>query len=75
MFQHLKCGACGSSRLLRIPTTPGDHSHITTGARLLHTIGIDKYVCTECGKVEEWVGSAVDLRLLSADLDRAPDNG
>jgi DNA-directed RNA polymerase subunit RPC12/RpoP len=74
MLERTKCGACGSHRLLRIPTTPGDHSHITTGARLLHTIAVDKYVCIECGRVDEWVGSDADLKHLRAEFDRAEDD-
>ena len=71
MMKPTQCGACDSRRLMRIPTSPGEHSHITTGARVLHTITIDRYVCIECGRVEEWIGSDADLEHLRREFDRA----
>ena len=59
-----KCGKCGSASSLRIPGTPGDHSHIVVGERLMHTIVVTKYVCTDCGYIEEWVGDPDDLKRL-----------
>ena len=73
MLKPIQCGACDSRRLMRIPTTPGEHSHITTGARVLHTITIDRYVCIECGRVEEWVASEVDLKHLREEFERGED--
>src|SRR5437868_6356667 len=54
---HDRCGKCGSHDLLRVPTTPGDHSHIVSGDRFLRNVAADKYVCTDCGYVEEWVNN------------------
>ena len=46
---HERCGKCGSHDLLRVPSTPGDHSHIVSGDRRLRNVAVDKYVCTDCG--------------------------
>ena len=68
MHQHEHCAACRSRDLLRVPTTPGDHSHIVVGDRLLHLIRVDKYVCTDCGRIEEWVNDTEELRKLKEYL-------
>lgn len=62
------CGRCGSQDLLEIPVTPGDHSHIVLGDNRLRTVPVTKYVCTDCGCVEEWVNSREDLRRLKAEI-------
>src|SRR4051812_44819872 len=70
MHHHQACGRCGSADLLEVPTTPGDHSHIVLGDNLLHTVRVSKYVCTDCGCVEEWVNSAQDLKRLNEEYHR-----
>lgn len=74
---HAKCDSCGSVNLLAVPATPGDHSHIAVGERLLHPIAVRKYVCADCGRIEEWVNDAADLERLRAELRRrgAGENG
>jgi hypothetical protein len=52
--------------LLRVPPTPGNHSHIVTGDRLLHTVNTATYVCTDCGHVEQWINSKAELASLKA---------
>jgi hypothetical protein len=47
-----------------VPPTPGDHSRIVTGERLLHTVSTATYVCTDCGRVEQWVNSKEELTQL-----------
>ena len=64
---HAECGKCGSHELLEVPMTPGDHSHIVLGDNLLHTVPVTKYVCTDCGHIEEWVNSARDLARLKGE--------
>jgi hypothetical protein len=61
---HDQCRRCGSFELLCVPATPGDHSHIVAGDRLLHNVTITSYVCTDCGNVEQWVNGSDDLRRL-----------
>jgi hypothetical protein len=75
MHHHDKCGNCGSSRLLTLPATPGQHSHIVLGERVLHTVTVTTYVCTDCGAVEQWVNHKPDLIKLRAvwDSQRPPD--
>jgi hypothetical protein len=67
---HEQCGKCGSRHLLRVPTTPGDHSHIVSGDHRLHNVAVDKYVCTDCGHVEEWVNNKEDLQRLKDEWAR-----
>jgi DNA-directed RNA polymerase subunit RPC12/RpoP len=71
MHRHEQCVQCGSRDLLRVPATPGNHSHIVVGDRLLRSIQVDKYVCTDCGRIEEWVNDKDDLRKLKAYLRAA----
>ena len=61
MHIHKDCGKCGSGKLLEVPATPSDHSHIVFGERVLRTVAVGKYVCTDCGYVEHWVNSKSDL--------------
>jgi ribosomal protein S27AE len=70
MHHRLNCGKCGSSDLLQVPATHAAHSQITVGDRLLHTVDVQKYVCTDCGCVEEWVNSKADLARLKAEYLR-----
>ena len=69
MHSHERCGKCQSGRLLTVPMTPGQHSHIVIGDRVLHTVTVTSYVCTDCGYVEQWVNSKRDLLKLRAELE------
>jgi len=40
MHYHDKCGKCGSDRLLTVPSTPGQHSHIVIGDHVLRTVSL-----------------------------------
>jgi hypothetical protein len=64
MHVHDRCARCGLGEVLEVPSTPGDHSRIVTGERLLHAVSIATYVCTDCGHVEQWVNSKEELRQL-----------
>ena len=70
MLSHEKCGKCGGGELLRVPMTPGEHSHIVFGERLLRDVTVTKYVCTDCGYIEQWVNSRDDLRRLKEEWRR-----
>lgn len=70
MNTHDTCGKCGSSDLLEVPMTPGEHSHIVTGARVLKDVAVTKYVCTDCGYIEQWVNSGSDLETLKQECVR-----
>jgi hypothetical protein len=68
--EHLACGKCGSARLLAVPPTPRSHSHIVVGERVMHTVNVSAYVCTDCGHVEQWGNSRADLERLRAEWAR-----
>jgi hypothetical protein len=68
MHVHERCGRCGSHELLSVPVTPGDHSHIVLGEALLRCVAVAKYVCTDCGYIEQWVNSKDDLAKLKVEL-------
>jgi ribosomal protein L37E len=72
MHTHDECSKCGSGELLRIPATPGQHSHIVLGDRVLHTVAVTKYVCAACGYIEQWVNNKDDLERLREERRRGP---
>jgi len=51
-----------------VPATPGQHSHIVVGERVLQTIAVTTYVCTQCGFVEQWVNNQADLLVLKIGM-------
>jgi hypothetical protein len=67
MHTHIHCLACGSNALFAFPVGPGEHSHLAVGTRVLEMIPIQRYVCTDCGHVEEWVNSKADLQKLAGE--------
>ena len=73
MFSHEHCGRCGSRGLLKVPATPGNHSHIVVHGTRLRAIDVCKYVCTDCGCVEEWVNGRDDLQRLKDEWLQRPD--
>jgi hypothetical protein len=74
MLTREQCGRCDQADLLRIPTSPSDHSHIVVGERLMHDIKIVRYVCTNCGHVEEWVDDLADLHKLKTERLDGPED-
>jgi hypothetical protein len=74
LHEQGRCISCGRNELLRVPPTPGDHSHIVTGERLLHTVSIVTYVCIACGHVEQWVNGEAELERLRSARARQPDD-
>ena len=64
------CARCGSAEVLKVPATPSDHSHIVVGERLMHNVSVCRYVCTACGRVDEYVDDPADLALLRAEVSR-----
>ena len=75
MNAHVHCIACGSETLYSFPSGPGEHSHLVVGLRVMEMIPIQRYVCTNCGHVEEWVNGKENLLKLKAERDarRDPD--
>lgn len=62
------CPKCGSHRVIRVPDNPRRHASgnniYTTTATLLGKIPVIRYVCFDCGYVENWVESRRDLEKL-----------
>ena len=78
--QRTVCAHCGSRDLLEVAATPSQHSHIVVTARArgggaMRTVRVCKYVCTDCGRIEEWVHGADDLTQLKAELLGEPETG
>jgi len=68
-----KCAKCASADLLRIPSMPGEPPSIVVGERGMHRVSVAKFVCGNCGYIEEWVDDTNDLHELrkeyGAELD------
>lgn len=62
------CPKCGSRRAVRVPDDPRRHASgnniYTTRATLLGKIPVIRYVCCDCGYVENWVEARRDLEKL-----------
>lgn len=58
LYTHT-CPKCGSQEVLRIPDNPGRYASsnniYTSRATLLGKIPVIRYVCLDCGYVENWV--------------------
>ena len=67
MNTHIHCIACGSEALFPFPLGPGEHSHLAIGTRVMEMVPIQRYVCTNCGHVEEWVNRKDDLLKLKEE--------
>ena len=62
------CPKCGSRRIIRIPDDPrryaSENNIYTTAATLLGKIPVIRYVCRDCGYVENWVETRRELEKL-----------
>ena len=60
-----KCPKCGSFNIVRIPDNPNRHASgnniYTTTFTLMGKIPVIRYVCCNCGYVENWVEGNSDL--------------
>ena len=56
------CPKCGSRDILRVPDHPGRYASgsniYTSSFTLLGKIPVIRYVCLDCGYVENWVETA-----------------
>ncbi len=59
------CPKCGCQRVVRVPDNPRRHASgnniYTTSATLLGKIPVIRYVCCDCGYVENWVETRREL--------------
>ena len=57
-----RCPKCGSRDILRVPDHPGRYASgsniYTSSFTLLGKIPVIRYVCLDCGYVENWVETA-----------------
>lgn len=60
-----RCPKCGSRRIVKIPDNGryanGNNIYLRSAVVLADRIPLIKYICCECGYVEEWVESREDL--------------
>lgn len=54
-----RCPKCGSCEVIRVPDNPYRHASgnniYTSSATLVGKIPVIRYVCADCGYVENWV--------------------
>lgn len=54
-----RCPKCGGGRIIRVPDQPRRHASgnniYTSTLTLAGKIPVIRYVCTDCGYVENWV--------------------
>lgn len=59
-----KCPKCGSVNIIRVPDNPNRHASgnniYTSTFTLMKKIPVIRYVCYDCGYVENWVESQND---------------
>ena len=62
------CPKCGSRKIIRIPDNPRRHASgnniYTTRATLLGKIPVIRYICCDCGYVENWVETSRSLETI-----------
>jgi len=64
------CTKCQSSEIYVIPFSPVTEANprIQTGWTFLNSTPVTRYLCGQCGYLEEWVTSQYDLKMLVASL-------
>ena len=72
MKNSLRCTKCGYGRIARIPDNGryanGNNIYLRSSVVLAGRIPLIKYVCCECGYVEEWVESGEDLAKIEREF-------
>ena len=59
-----KCSKCGSDKVIHVEN--GSLSSRQFGeAGIFFAVGITKFVCTECGYLEEWIDPPIQLKQLA----------
>ena len=65
MKNSKKCPKCGRTNIIRIPDNPNRYSSgnniYTTAVTLTGKIPVIRYVCCDCGYVENWVETENEL--------------
>lgn len=59
------CSKCGSNNIVRVPDNPNRHASgnniYTSTFTLMKKIPVIRYVCCDCGYVEDWVENQHEL--------------
>lgn len=58
------CPKCHSDEIMKIPGTPQSHGYgnnIKVGITIFSAILVTKYLCCNCGFIEEWVDDSQDI--------------
>lgn len=58
MKNSRKCPKCGSDDIVRVNGTVeayGAGNNIMTGATIFSAVKVNRYICCECGFIEEWL--------------------
>lgn len=73
MKNTARCPKCGSHNLVRVPDDahryPGNSISITKVAWVT-LVPVARYVCCDCGYVEDWVETQKDLETLRREYSR-----
>ena len=67
------CSKCHSSDIVRIPGTNQGHgfgNNIKTGITVFNAILVTRYLCCNCGFIEEWVDNPQDIVKIKAYYTR-----
>ena len=65
MKNSKRCSKCGSTDIVHIPDNPNRYASgnkiYTTTVTLMGKIPVIRYVCCDCGYVENWIEKRVEL--------------
>lgn len=59
-----RCPKCHLNDILRIPGTPQTHgfgNNIKAGATIFSAVLVTKYLCCNCGYIEDWLDYPQDI--------------
>ena len=77
-MQHThRCPKCGGGNTVRVPDNPHRHASgnniYTTTMTLMGKIPVIRYVCCDCGYVENWVETGAEREKLRRTFGRVSD--
>ena len=74
MKNKKRCPKCGSDSIIRVPDHPYRHASgnniYTTTYTLVGKIPVIRYVCSDCGYVENWVETRQQIESLHQRFGR-----
>ena len=63
-----RCPKCGSRNLVRVPDDA--HRYLGNSISITKVVPVARYVCCDCGYVEDWVETQKDLETLRREYSR-----